>query len=119
MEFLYLLLSMLDKSQPVHLVVDMDNSAEQAEVVSLSTDEMTAEIIKYLEPGEICLINKTGVVQKRKGTKSKKVCAFLWIYTGINAVSIWLTADFAWKCSALTPVRNFLLTHTPIFKPIF
>ncbi len=40
-EFLYILLSMLDKSQPVHLVVDVDNSAEQAEILSLSTDEMT------------------------------------------------------------------------------
>jgi amidophosphoribosyltransferase len=46
------------------------------------------EITKYLEPGEIILINEDGVVQRRpsKGNVTQ-VCAFLWIYTGFPASS--------------------------------
>ncbi|MBT4484311.1 MAG: amidophosphoribosyltransferase, partial [Candidatus Latescibacteria bacterium] len=43
------------------------------------------EIIKYLEPGEITLINENGVVQKRAGKPVTQICAFLWIYTGFPA----------------------------------
>ncbi|MCE5250221.1 amidophosphoribosyltransferase [bacterium] len=46
---------------------------------------MGFEIIKYLGPGEICLINENGVIQKRRGKKETKICAFLWIYTGFPA----------------------------------
>ncbi len=42
-------------------------------------------IIKYLEPGEIVLITPNGLVQKRPGRKNKRICAFLWIYTGFPA----------------------------------
>ena len=46
------------------------------------------EITKYLEPGEIILINEDGIAQRRpsKGDISQ-VCAFLWIYTGFPASS--------------------------------
>jgi amidophosphoribosyltransferase len=46
------------------------------------------EITKYLEPGEIILINEDGIVQRRpsKGNVTQ-VCAFLWIYTGFPASS--------------------------------
>jgi amidophosphoribosyltransferase len=40
------------------------------------------EIVKYLEPGEVSLINENGVVQKRAGGSVNQICAFLWIYTG-------------------------------------
>lgn len=43
------------------------------------------ETVKFLEAGEIILINKSGVVQKEKGGKNGKICAFLWIYTGFPA----------------------------------
>jgi amidophosphoribosyltransferase len=47
------------------------------------------EIIKYLEPGEIILINEEGIMQKRKSTEENisQICAFLWIYTGFPASS--------------------------------
>ena len=44
------------------------------------------EVVKYLAPGEIVLINeKDGLVQKTKGSSAKQICAFLWIYTGFPA----------------------------------
>jgi amidophosphoribosyltransferase len=45
------------------------------------------EIKKYLDPGEIVLINEDGIVQKRPGDEQNQICAFLWIYTGFPASS--------------------------------
>ncbi len=43
------------------------------------------EIVKYLEPGEIVVINEQGMVQKRGGGDRNQICAFLWLYTGFPA----------------------------------
>jgi amidophosphoribosyltransferase len=47
------------------------------------------ETIKYIEPGEIILINEEGMVQKKRPTQDNisQICAFLWIYTGFPASS--------------------------------
>ncbi len=46
------------------------------------------ETVKYVEPGEILLINEDGIVQRKPGRKRPiQVCAFLWIYTGFPASS--------------------------------
>jgi amidophosphoribosyltransferase len=45
------------------------------------------EIVKYLEPGEIVLINENGIAQRRQGNDTNQICAFLWIYTGFPASS--------------------------------
>jgi amidophosphoribosyltransferase len=45
------------------------------------------KIIKYLQPGEILLINEKGIVSKCKGKEKNQICAFLWIYTGFPASS--------------------------------
>ncbi|MHC4624318.1 MAG: amidophosphoribosyltransferase [Planctomycetota bacterium] len=46
------------------------------------------EVVKYIEPGEIILINEEGIVQKRAGGGDvDQICAFLWIYTGFPASS--------------------------------
>lgn len=45
------------------------------------------EIHKYLEPGEVVLVSPTGLKQKKKGSKEKQICSFLWIYTGFPASS--------------------------------
>jgi len=42
---------------------------------------------KYLQPGEIILIDESGMKTKRAGGKTNQVCAFLWIYTGFPASS--------------------------------
>jgi len=42
---------------------------------------------KELKPGEVVLLSKNGLEVKRKGGKKRKICAFLWIYTGDPASS--------------------------------
>jgi amidophosphoribosyltransferase len=42
-------------------------------------------VVKYVEPGEIILLNESGMKPKRKGGKCNQICAFLWIYTGFPA----------------------------------
>jgi len=44
------------------------------------------EVAKYIEPGEIVLMNENGIVQNRPGRAgTNQICAFLWIYTGFPA----------------------------------
>jgi len=45
------------------------------------------EIVKYLQPGEVVLINEDGFISKKTGTDTNQICAFLWIYTGFPASS--------------------------------
>ena len=45
------------------------------------------EIVKYLGPGEIVLIDDAGISAKRAGEDSGQICAFLWIYKGFPASS--------------------------------
>ncbi|MFH0731919.1 MAG: amidophosphoribosyltransferase [Candidatus Omnitrophota bacterium] len=42
-------------------------------------------IVKYLEPGEIVLLNEKGMTQKKSSDCTNKICTFLWIYTGFPA----------------------------------
>lgn len=44
-------------------------------------------IKKYLNPGEIVSIGKSGLEEKALGKKRNQICAFLWIYTGYPASS--------------------------------
>lgn len=44
-------------------------------------------IKKYLTPGEIVLIGKSGIEVKSAGNQTNQICAFLWIYTGYPASS--------------------------------
>ncbi|HUW22415.1 MAG TPA: amidophosphoribosyltransferase [bacterium] len=41
--------------------------------------------VKYLEPGEIILINEKGMLQRKPGGEMNQICAFLWIYIGFPA----------------------------------
>jgi len=43
------------------------------------------EIVKYLSPGEVVLINEKGLTTKKSGRERKQICTFLWIYTGFPA----------------------------------
>ncbi|MFH1888745.1 MAG: amidophosphoribosyltransferase [Candidatus Omnitrophota bacterium] len=45
------------------------------------------KVVKYVEPGEIILINESGLKSKRKGGKINQICSFLWIYTGFPGSS--------------------------------
>lgn len=42
---------------------------------------------KYLQPGEIVLIDEQGMRPKRAGSATNQICAFLWIYAGFPASS--------------------------------
>jgi amidophosphoribosyltransferase len=42
-------------------------------------------IKKYLTPGEIVFVGKSGLEEKTSGRKANQICAFLWIYTGYPA----------------------------------
>jgi amidophosphoribosyltransferase len=44
-------------------------------------------IKKYIQPGEIVILNEKGLETKRKGRRMNKICSFLWIYTGFPASS--------------------------------
>jgi len=44
-------------------------------------------IKKYLNPGEIVFIGKSGLEEKALGEKRNQICSFLWIYTGYPASS--------------------------------
>ncbi len=43
------------------------------------------KIEKFLDPGEIVLLNEDGMAQRRAGKKKNQICSFLWIYTGFPA----------------------------------
>jgi amidophosphoribosyltransferase len=45
------------------------------------------KVKKYLLPGELTLINESGLKEKRKGGRINQICTFLWIYTGFPASS--------------------------------
>jgi amidophosphoribosyltransferase len=48
-----------------------------------SFSNMGFKITKFLDPGEIIFLDKNGSIKGLKdGDGSKKICAFLWIYTG-------------------------------------
>ena len=44
-------------------------------------------IKKYLDPGEIVFIGRSGLEEKSSGKKANQICSFLWIYTGYPASS--------------------------------
>jgi len=57
------------------------------------TSETTAfknlgfKTVKYIQPGEVILLNESGLKSKRKGGRIKQICSFLWIYTGFPGSS--------------------------------
>lgn len=45
------------------------------------------KVVKYLQPGEIVLLDESGLKAKRKENKINQICSFLWVYTGFPASS--------------------------------
>jgi len=43
------------------------------------------EVVRYLDPGEIVLLNKQGIRQVLPPTSKRQTCSFMWIYTGFPA----------------------------------
>ncbi|MBA7573676.1 Amidophosphoribosyltransferase [subsurface metagenome] len=67
------------------LVIGQRNNAYAVTSESSAFPNTGFETIKHMEPGEINLINENGIVLKRKGDSTHKICSFLWIYTGFPA----------------------------------
>ena len=59
--------------------------AVASETSAFANLDFTVE--KYLAPGEIVLIDESGIHQRRSGGVSNNICAFLWIYTGFPTSS--------------------------------
>lgn len=70
---------------PVILGQRNDAYAVTSETTAFPNSDFT--VIKYMEPGEIILIGDEGIVRKRAGDSTNRICAFLWIYTGFPASS--------------------------------
>lgn len=47
-----------------------------------SFENLGYELVKFLGPGEISLISPAGIKQMKPEGNIKKICSFLWIYTG-------------------------------------
>ena len=50
-----------------------------------SFENLGYELVKFIGPGEISLISPDGVKQMKPAGTEKKICSFLWIYTGYPA----------------------------------
>ncbi len=69
------------------LVVGQKNDDYAVATETCSFLNLGFRINKYLDPGEIVLIEKSGLQEKSQGTKNHQICSFLWIYTGYPASS--------------------------------
>ena len=69
------------------LVVGKRNGAVAVTSETCAFPNSDFEIVKYLEPGEVVLINEKGLNQKKPGRDISQICAFLWIYIGFPASS--------------------------------
>ncbi len=69
------------------LTIGKKNSSWAVTSENSAFSNLGFEMVKYLEPGEVVLLSEEGLVQKRPGGKTKKICSFLWIYTGFPASS--------------------------------
>ncbi len=76
-----------DRSGHSALVIGEKNDIRAITSETTAFPNMGFKIKKYIEPGEIILINEIGIKQKRKGNQANQICAFLWIYTGFPASS--------------------------------
>jgi amidophosphoribosyltransferase len=74
-----------DRSGYTPLVVGKRNDAWAVASETSAFPNLNFEIAKYLEPGEIVLINENGMAQRRPGRNVNQICTFLWIYSGFPA----------------------------------
>lgn len=50
-----------------------------------SFENLGYELVKFIGPGEISLVSPEGIKQMKPEGSEKKICSFLWIYTGYPA----------------------------------
>jgi len=80
-----------DKFGRFPLAVGVRDSGDKKSYVvateASSFENLGYEVIKFLGPGEISLISPDGIKQQKPAGKVKKICSFLWIYTGYPSSS--------------------------------
>ncbi|MFA6079183.1 MAG: amidophosphoribosyltransferase [Candidatus Omnitrophota bacterium] len=76
-----------DKSGYTTLAIGKSDSSWAVTAESCAFANLGYETVKFMEPGEIILINENGPVCRREGSLQKQICSFLWIYTGFPASS--------------------------------
>ena len=76
-----------DKNGVTPLVIGEKEGETAVASETSSFPNLGFKIKKFIEPGEIIFINKKGIETKKGGGKVKKICAFLWIYTGFPTSS--------------------------------
>ena len=69
------------------LVIGEKNGEYAVATETCSFLNLGFRIKKYLTPGEIVFMGKSGLEEKSSGKKTNQICAFLWIYTGYPASS--------------------------------
>ena len=69
------------------LVVGRKNGAWAVASESSALPNLGFEVVKFLDPGEVVLLNEEGMVDQRQGGEMTQICAFLWIYAGFPASS--------------------------------
>ncbi|MFW3146090.1 MAG: amidophosphoribosyltransferase [Thermoplasmatota archaeon] len=67
------------------LVLGKDDESWVAASESSSLPNLGLEFQRELSPGEIILMKSTGTTVLHHGSGRKRICAFLWIYTGFPA----------------------------------
>lgn len=76
-----------DRMGRTPLVVGENNRSYVVATESCSFLNLGYQIKKNLEPGEIIRLGKNGLEVLKPGKPTKKICSFLWIYTGYPASS--------------------------------
>jgi len=76
-----------DRMGRTPLVVGENNRSYVVATESCSFLNLGYQIKKNLEPGEIIRLGKNGMEVLKTGKPVKKICSFLWIYTGYPASS--------------------------------
>lgn len=69
------------------LVLGRKDGAWAVASESSSFTNLDFQIVKFLAPREIILINEEGLVSRKPGVLENQICTFLWIYTGYPASS--------------------------------
>lgn len=74
-----------DRLGRMPLIIGEKNGEYAVATETCSFLNLGFRIKKYLTPGEIVFMGKTGLEEKSSGKKTNQICAFLWIYTGYPA----------------------------------
>lgn len=74
-----------DKVGRTPLVIGKKDEGYAVTLETCAFPNLNYEVLRYLGPGEIVLINEDGVHQRKKPGDTMQICSFLWVYYGYPA----------------------------------